>query len=91
MQIGATFMHVRLSMPAYACVCFQIAEGRAETNTNRESRMFPDNKDSITCHDLTRDFLIYATDVTIFCTATVVVSTSLLSSMSCVFFVIVIA
>ena len=31
--------------------------------TDRESCMFPDNKDRITCHDLTRDFLIYATDV----------------------------
>jgi len=25
--------------------------------------MFPDGKERITCHDLTRDFLIYATDV----------------------------
>ena len=35
-----------------------------QASTDRESRMFPDNKDRITCHDMTRDFLIYATDVT---------------------------
>jgi len=45
------------------CLSVQIDEGSAQANTDRESRMFPDNKDRITCHDITRDFLIYATDV----------------------------
>jgi len=37
-----------------------------QSNTDRESRMFPDShKDRITCHDITRDFLIYGTEVTV--------------------------
>jgi len=39
-----------------------IDESGVQANTDRESRMFPDNRDRITCHDITRDFLIYATD-----------------------------
>ena len=44
---------------------WQIEEGLGESE-EKEARLFPDKEQAgqrITCHDVTRDFLIYGTDV----------------------------
>lgn len=47
----------------------QIEEVQNGESTEKEARMFPEkeqSKERITCHDMTRDFLIYGTDVSLF-------------------------
>jgi hypothetical protein len=44
----------------------QIEEVPVGESTEKESKMFPEkeqSKEKITCHDMSRDFLIYGTDV----------------------------
>jgi hypothetical protein len=51
---------------AYNNIEIQIEADGTAVNDERETRLFPDKDQEdqkITCHDLTQEFLIYATDV----------------------------
>lgn len=41
----------------------QIDETRQDSDDKETAKMFPDKDQKITCHDLTKDFLVYGTDV----------------------------